>query len=92
MGIETGDLIAATFVAVAALAKRLTGADMLVTIKDADGTVWTLKEDDGAVIWIEPGQPLIGSQAAVDKASSEPRLADRLTILAVPSETDHEQH
>lgn len=55
MAITEKELNAATFLAVAALAKRLTGADICVTIKSEDGHIRSLVGNNDQVTWFENG-------------------------------------
>ena len=58
MALSEKELAAATFIAVTALAKRLTGADICVTLEGQDGRVRSLIGSDGHVTWIERGADL----------------------------------
>lgn len=79
MAISEKEMAAVSFVALAALAKRLTGADLVVTLKDSNGTVFSLRGDEGSVSWIEPGCPAQVRAETVEAARSVPPLAARLT-------------
>lgn len=73
MSLTDRELIAATFIAVAALAKRLTGADLCVTIGGIDGGVHSLTGNNPQVTWVENGEAVSASPEAI--------LAARETLL-----------
>jgi len=69
MAISAKDFAAATFIAVAAIAKRVTGADIFVTLRGIDGCARSLTGNEAAVTWLEPGAPREPSSEALAAAS-----------------------
>jgi len=72
MALSEKELIAVTFIAVTALAKRLTGEDLLVTIEGEDGRTRTISGSDGHITWVSDHKKVEVSDEVIQEARLKP--------------------
>lgn len=76
MPLSDRELTLATFLAVTALAKRLTGEDMSVTIQGQDGLTHRLKGDDDISGYFTSAAPLPADPGATAEAPYTPSVVE----------------
>ena len=82
MALSQRDFNAAMFLAVTALARRLTGEDLCITLSCEDGNVHTITGDARFETWLHDGQSTVSHEVTREAREMPPLVVSQARSVA----------